>query len=874
MAVNNNLYPPIVNTYAPVFVIRENEIAECKIPIDFSSYNSPADIATDVVQVIVSYQSTNKNALDTDLYPSQIMFKTLNTIDNTITISGSDLQDGNFKINTYYKVQIRFTKNGISGPATNAADTWLAANLENFSEWSTVVLIRGTSYSGITLTNFPTDSTVVLNSTSVRIVGKLEFENSQETDYLKSYRITVWDQDNPENETPLYQTDEIYNEGGDLGKNEINYLLKYAFQNSGSYNLEVAYTTKLNYQNTSALYNFTIITDSSTEKTDIKIKAEPDNEEGRIAVILSKSTTSGFSAKNKVVISRSSNKENFTIWEDVFIGNIYESAGEILNYTWYDYTAESGVWYSYGVQTIGDSDLRTIMNLTDEKYVMLAAEYSYLVADNKQFKIKFNSSVSSFKHNITESKTDTIGSKYPFIKRSGYVDYRSFPISGLISYFTDEENTITSREQIYGEYLEKYNQYNQDNYIGEYNDYIYEKAFRDIIIDFLYKDNVKLFKSTTEGNILIKLMDINFTPNSTLGNYVYSFSGTAYEVDECSVENYDKYNIQNIYQEIEQKEDETSQLSETLSVYSGGLAANTNLLNIIETEQKSRSVMDTTVSAEYLDYVKIQMLSEPYLIEEVDGTPVVATDSSDINNTYLGYIIYINGKAFVLSQEGIYILEGENLQITSLMLAKDGEVEIQYNIILKTTKTGANTTVERVTYSSKIGQLTGPFAYKDSLYTQLWNLYYMDVENEYEQALMSINSFSLDVVPGAVFYIQLSSSSTVNRYVIGETGVLDFYDENSIIEEAYFAGKHFDIATAEEAERETLPETKYVESGIELSTDYNINDLKLNYVYILNGTRCIWYNQNMYVIDNNGDIQCPVDGLVNYTCDIARGYYV
>ena len=41
MAVNNNLYPPIVNTYAPVFIIKDGEDAKCKIPVDFSSYNSP-----------------------------------------------------------------------------------------------------------------------------------------------------------------------------------------------------------------------------------------------------------------------------------------------------------------------------------------------------------------------------------------------------------------------------------------------------------------------------------------------------------------------------------------------------------------------------------------------------------------------------------------------------------------------------------------------------------------------------------------------------------------------------------------------------------------------------------------------------------------
>jgi hypothetical protein len=45
--------------------------------------------------------------------------------------------------------------------------------------------------------------------------------------------------------------------------------------------------------------------------------------------------------------------------------------------------------------------------------------------------------------------------------------------------------------------------------ITEYNDYIYEREFRKKVYDFLYKHNVKLFRSTTEGNILIKLILIN-----------------------------------------------------------------------------------------------------------------------------------------------------------------------------------------------------------------------------------------------------------------------------------------------------------------------------------------------------------------------------
>jgi hypothetical protein len=49
---------------------------------------------------------------------------------------------------------------------------------------------------------------------------------------------------------------------------------------------------------------------------------------------------------------------------------------------------------------------------------------------------------------------------------------------------------------------------------------IYEKDFRDKVKEFLYKNNVKLFRSATEGNILVKLMGITFTPNQSLGRAV------------------------------------------------------------------------------------------------------------------------------------------------------------------------------------------------------------------------------------------------------------------------------------------------------------------------------------------------------------------
>jgi hypothetical protein len=39
-----------------------------------------------------------------------------------------------------------------------------------------------------------------------------------------------------------------------------------------------------------------------------------------------------------------------------------------------------------------------------------------------------------------------------------------------------------------------------------------------------------LFRSPTEGNIVVKLMDISLTPDQKLGRYVWAFTGTAYEI--------------------------------------------------------------------------------------------------------------------------------------------------------------------------------------------------------------------------------------------------------------------------------------------------------------------------------------------------------
>ena len=63
-------------------------------------------------------------------------------------------------------------------------------------------------------------------------------------------------------------------------------------------------------------------------------------------------------------------------------------------------------------------------------------------------------------------------------------------------------------------------------------------------MDYFYSDIPKLFRSTPEGNILVRLTDISLSPKQELSRMIYDFSCTATEIGDCSIENYQLYKVQ------------------------------------------------------------------------------------------------------------------------------------------------------------------------------------------------------------------------------------------------------------------------------------------------------------------------------------------
>lgn len=544
MATLTNLYPPIVDTYMPAFIVDSDDSSKniCRVYFSLSLFNNVSEIKN--VQVAVRNQLTNTSALNSNRYPSEVMLQSLKT-DTTrttddkyyIEILPSDMDGENFDYDTYYKVQLRFTSVAapeVSTAMPQAIDAWLADNINFFSEWSTVCLVRGISQPKIALQTFG-EGPVEIYSTiaNVQVLGRLTFDKEDENETLSTYRIRLYDD---LTSTLLLDSGNIYtNQFVDI--NSISYTLNYDFEAGQTYYFTIDYTTNNLYSEQNE-YSFSVI-QAETEPLNIQLTAWTDDENGCVGMKVNRSRAQGFYT-GSIIIRRASDKDNFTTWHDMYVQTF--DAAPYIEYTWNDYTIESGVFYWYAIQGVGTDGARTPMTKFNQP-IMVTFDNTFLLSNDKQLKVKFNPSITSFKHTLSETKTDTIGSKYPIIRRNGYVDYIQFPIGGMISSEMDEEGLFTTKEEAFGTSYDYYLEYNDNNDITTATDIIYEKKFRDKVIDFLYADTVKLFRSPTEGNLLIRIMDVNFQPNQTLGRRLWSFTGTAYQIDDDILDNYYKYNI-------------------------------------------------------------------------------------------------------------------------------------------------------------------------------------------------------------------------------------------------------------------------------------------------------------------------------------------
>lgn len=293
---------------------------------------------------------------------------------------------------------------------------------------------------------------------------------------------------------------------------------------------------------------YTVMNEDSID-IDIEIELESilNEEEGCVELRILPKENKDLVLSGSFVLVRSSSKNNFNSWDEVYkfsyLNTTVSRKTPIL--LWEDCTVEQGEEYLYALQAYNSRELYSNRLNSKNGKVKIDFVDAFLYDGERQLKIQFNPKVSNFKNTILETKMDTLGSKYPFIFRNGYVHYKEFQISGLISLLSDSSGKFRRNEQ-------KLTEANSTGRLstpalGDFsNDLatdltaanIYnERQFKIDVLEWLNNGEAKIFRSPTEGNYIVRLMNVSLTPNDTLGRMLHTFQCTAYEIAEWSFKN-------------------------------------------------------------------------------------------------------------------------------------------------------------------------------------------------------------------------------------------------------------------------------------------------------------------------------------------------
>ena len=862
MAVGNNLYPPIIATYMPAFI----RTSPCKVYFSLSSFNSPEDIMN--VQITVSNINTNESVLRKSLYPSDIKISQLN-IDTAvqtdekyyIVINPGDVQqsaDGisAFELNQFYKVQLRFTAVGAEQPPETKIAAWLLNNQKYFSEWSTVCLIKGIEQPVINLHGLGTSSSQTIFTTELQaIVGSMSYSanTNVETETLKAYSILIATADAPS--TYVVNSGTIYTDS--FNPNEINYPLKYELKEDQSYILTFTYITKNNYTATNT-YKF-IINAYSIERLDATITAELNEEEGYISINIKNDEIIKF--YGNLLIRRSSNLSNFSEWEDIHIVNVKDVS--TLDVTWNDFSIESGIWYKYGFQKISNNTRSPLVKMKNA--ILATFEYSFLNGSDRQLKLKFDAAVSSFKPTVSESKTDTLGGQYPIIRRNGKTNYKQFTLSGLISSYQDEFGTFTTKDELYGESKQDYEDYNSNNDINEQYDYILETAFRNKVLSFLNDNTVKLFRSPTEGNILVKLMNISLSPKEELGRMLYTFSANAYEIDTVTLDNLFIYKVISQGQENHTISSVFFRLGQLQTFVKAG----TDIIQLIQNQLNKKANTGFDEKLNYLSNIKISFESDSVLLTEGVAGPEVVRNGSSPTNSMSGYLISLNGNSIIVNQKGYYELS--NTGITSFSVLCDCKITLDYVYNYTETAKEGNQAAVRIEYANRVGQLQGIYNSTQDIIQKIYTKYLQNQKSFY-QKLVAVNGISIEADPHTVLYVQDAFDSQEYKHEIGDTGILTLYNTDTAISKMHIYGIHLLPFSGENLNKMRLDQY-YDTKSTAASVEEILNPVDRG-VYTIDSQRMIYYRSQWLNFPADNILNIPIEALIDYHCEILKGEYL
>ena len=862
------------STFAPAFV----NTTSPRIYFSISPFNTAADISR--VHISLVNQTTNENALTdaTGILLSEGLQYDTDAGMYYVVIPVDHVKNGTnstgWNYNQFYKLQLRFDSYDGDGVLNNS--DYFISHLAYFSEWSEIHLLRPILQPQVLLRTFDTTDGSVTPAFNLGLVR--------------------------ENEDSVMTSETVYT-GGNVDPNTISYNLDLTSLNTDTtteFIMRLHITTSNNYQMTKD-YDFDIA-DYTTEDTwDPDITVSLDNENG-IATIHVTNINTVFGT---VYVRRSSSVSDFKDWESIW----EETTAGTTDITVEDNTVGSGIWYRYSVQLENTAGAMTPIRMSD---IIFPDFYTAILSrGDKQIGILYNYQISSYKPVVNRQKMDTIGGKYPKFAENAAMNYIQFSISGMISAQEDEDNLFMNEEDYYGDMYQNYTIYNDNNGINENYNYLWERAFRQELVKWLNDGEPKLYRSKTEGLMVVMLTDINLTPNKTLSRRLYDFSATVYEIqDGNSLELLDSLGIYDVHYKDENKQtsgggdepivpeyvevQKLGQLySETVSDMVSGrtdVVANTIMARLIQRYGGVQSDKDPAEG--YLKNVKIWFESKPHMFIQTAGGLQLVTDISQYSEEerqriQLGYSFEVNNQGtaptdtlvFFVGEMGYYQIP-DSIDVTSLFFPQsDDIVTVEYLLDYKEKNSSGSVIAGTSVQRTLVGQEQGVFQPYQYLGESIRRKYSFVATDDYYQQMQWWRGICLDVDPFAMVNIEYYNETEYHTYEVGDTGVLHMLRDTNV-QDMCFIGKRMHVVDYSRQDFLQNWECVIEPTTYAAITITEVPHPKYNTIYNVNGKQYIYYvNGQWYEVKEMDDIEdtvlaaVPIEGIVSYYGNVVRNSY-
>lgn len=706
-----------------------------------------------------------------------------------------------------------------------------------------------------------------------------KYQKEENTEYLDSYEIIITKQGQEE---PFLRTGTLYVGTGQ--KDTIYYLadMNNADQNS-IYVVRVNATTRNGYKwYTEKLIEIAkfMVTDFGVEWnfTTIKLNAYNDEsekvvteEDGFVSCTIKSLYT--MEEPGYLYIFRSSSVDNYTKNEILKVVEVKDK----FEVSFEDKTVSSLISYRYKVQYHFKKGPWTKVLKSNiiypDFYDML------LLRQDKQLAIRFDQQINSLKPIVNRVKIDTLGNKYPRFVENARMNYKQFQISGYISSEQDfNRKFLNEKDEIYKDTLDAYDYHIGNEWLvrndtilestekptknGFHDTYLHdnwywEREFREQAVAWLNNGEPKLFRSMTEGNMIVMLTDISLTPNRTLGRRLYQFSATMYEIadgnDLKSLHDYgiitiqndeeDRYKNKSIWEEDDEEEEKTEVVRLGQYILSGkkylsikDLITGSNLkikdsydgaeVEVITIKDKldsyysgiykNRFLKDGSIK---LHDLKIQFTSKPLWWKETanNGWTQVIPDENfpdeEKEKLWFGYIFKIEfykkkdnntisaaGRDYrdiFVNQKGYYQIPSD-IDITGLVFYDNETYQLDYiySYFLGYTRDSMPKTVKKV--KDIIGQDKGLYYPDTSIKNDIYSKYHIYNYNigqlESEELMETLDAVSFDVTPYALVNLAANKNATPETRLIGQTGVYNLMTSDFETYDITFLGRRMTLA--------------------------------------------------------------------------------